>query len=137
MKVLFDTNIVVDVITKRQPFYDKSRQLFYMAAKKEIIGIISASSITDIYYLTKKSFSNSEQAQEAIYDLLKVLCAVDTKAEDVHSALNLRFSDFEDAVISAIATRELADFVLTRNDKDFSASFVKAISPSDLLRLLS
>jgi predicted nucleic acid-binding protein len=51
VKVLFDTNIVVDVITKRQPFYDNSRQLFYMAAKKEIIGIISAGSITDIYYL--------------------------------------------------------------------------------------
>jgi predicted nucleic acid-binding protein len=136
VNVLFDTNIIVDIITKREPFYDASRKVFYMAVKKEIIGIVSASNVTDIYYLTKKAFPNSDLAQNALSDLLSVLCVADTKSEDIYSALKLGFSDFEDAVISAVATRELADYIITRNDKDFVGSFVKAISPSDFLRLL-
>ncbi|MCL1945729.1 MAG: PIN domain-containing protein [Chitinivibrionia bacterium] len=134
MKILFDTNIIVDFIAKRQPFYNDSREIFYMAAKKEITGIVSASSITDIYYLAKKFFSDFDKSQKAVSDLLNILYAVDTKAQDIYSALKLGFSDFEDAVVCAVAVREKADFIVTRNAKDFVYSTVKAVSPSDFLQ---
>jgi len=133
MKVLLDVNVVVDIITRRQAFYKDSYEVFNMVAEKKIIGIIDACSIANVYYFARKEFSSSKLAQAAVLDLLYILLAVDTKAQDIYTAANLGFSDFEDAVISAVAFRENADFIITRNEKDFAKSLVKAISPSDFL----
>jgi len=133
MKVLFDTNVVIDILMERQPFFKNSYAVLDMVAEKKIFGIVSAGAITDIYYLIRKEFPNYLYAQNAISDLLKNLFAVDTKAQDIHSALELGFSDFEDAVVSAVAVRERANFIITRNTKDFAKSSVKAVSPSDFL----
>lgn len=137
MRVLFDTNVIVDVIAERQPFYADSYAVFYKAARREIIGIVPAGAVTDIYYLTNKSFPDSTIAQTAISDLLNILYAVDTRADDVRTALGYGFRDFEDAVISAVAERENADLIITRNISDFKTSPVKAISPKDFLRQIS
>jgi predicted nucleic acid-binding protein len=135
MKVLFDTNVILDVILKRMPFYNDSRSILYMASQREIAGFVSASSITDIYYLTEKTFRNTESAQKAIYKLLEVVYAADTKGQDIKSALKLGFPDFEDAVVCAVAIREKADFIITRNVKDFALSPVRAVSPKEFLLL--
>jgi predicted nucleic acid-binding protein len=88
-----------------------------------------------VYYIIKKNYAGSQQAQQSIADLVEILLPVDTKAEDVQTAIKLEFSDFEDAVICATAIREKANYILTRNTEDFAKSPVKAITPADFLKL--
>jgi predicted nucleic acid-binding protein len=135
MRVLFDTNVILDIVEKREPFYRDSYSVFLLAAKKLIDGIVGAGSITDIYYVTRKSCSDSEQALNSIVDFLEVIVPVDTKADDIRAAIGLGFSDFEDAVICATAMRENAEYIITRNIDDFSSSPIKAVTPEQFLQL--
>jgi predicted nucleic acid-binding protein len=134
MKVLLDTNVLLDVVEKREPFFSDSFQVFMQSAKKEIEAIIGASSVTDIYYVARRNCKNAGQALGYIIDMLRVVTAVDTKAADIQEAIRLNFTDFEDAVIAATAAREKADYVITRNAGDFTKSPVPVISPADFLR---
>jgi predicted nucleic acid-binding protein len=133
MKVLLDTNILIDVIQKREPFFSDSYDVFMKSAKREIEAIIGASSITDIYYLTRKNCKDPEQALGYIIDMLKIVSPVDTKVADIYEAIRLNFIDFEDAVIVATAMRENVDYVITRNAGDFSKSSVPVIHPAEFL----
>ena len=69
-----------------------------------------------------------------IIDMLKIVTPVDTKAVDIQTAIKLNFSDFEDAVIAATATRENADYIISRNAGDFIKSPVPAITPTEFLK---
>ena len=134
MKVLLDTNILIDIVEKRKPHFSDSYQIFIKSAERKIEAIIGASSVTDIYYVTRRNCRNAEQAIGFIIDMLKVVTAVDTKAADIQEAIRLNFSDFEDAVIAATAVRENVDYIITRNTDDFIKSIVPAISPADFLK---
>ncbi|MDR3337684.1 MAG: PIN domain-containing protein [Treponema sp.] len=134
MKVLLDTNILLDIVEKREPSFAASYEVILKSATKEIDAIIGAGSVTDIYYINRRNCGNDEQALNSIIDLLKVVTLVDTKAADIQEAIKLGFSDFEDAVIAATASREQAGYIITRNVKDFSKSSVPAISPAEFLQ---
>jgi predicted nucleic acid-binding protein len=131
VKVLLDTNVLLDVIEKREPFFPDSFEVFMKSAKREIEAIIGASSVTDIYFVTQKNCKNAEQALGYIIDMLKIVTPVDTKAADIQEAIKLNFTDFEDAVVAATAARENANYLITRNANDFIKSPVPAISPAD------
>jgi len=133
MKVLLDTNVLLDIIEKREPFFTCSYQVFMKSAVREIEAILGASSVTDIYYVTRRNCKDAEQAIGYILDMLKVVTPVDTKAVDIQEALRLHFPDFEDAVIAATAEREKADYIITRNTGDFAKSPVPSISPADFI----
>ena len=134
MKVLLDTNILLDIVEKREPHFFNSYQIFLKSAERKIEAIIGASSVTDIYYVTKRNCKSATQATGYIVDMLKVVTAVDTKAADIQEAIRLNFSDFEDAVIAATAAREKTDFIISRNTSDFMKSTVPVMSPSDFLK---
>jgi predicted nucleic acid-binding protein len=134
VKVLLDTNILLDIVEKREPSFAASYEVILKSATKEIDAIIGAGSVTDIYYINRRNCGNDEQALNSIIDLLKVVTLVDTKAADIQEAIKLGFSDFEDAVIAATASREQAGYIITRNVKDFSKSSVPAISPAEFLQ---
>ena len=133
MKVLFDANVIVDICEEREPFFANSLEVFFMAARQQIEGIICAGSITDIYYIVSKFLHNREKALESIQNILMTVTLVDTKAQDICNAISYNFSDFEDAVVSATAQRENADYIITRNTKDFSLSPIPAITPEKFL----
>ena len=133
MKIYFDTNIVIDILKRREPYYKDSNAIFMLAIDKKIEGIIGASAITDIYYILKKEFADTKTTIDIIFDILKIVRPVDVFVHDIFHAAKLDFSDFEDAVISAIAYRENADYIITRNKTDFSKSIVPAITPIEFL----
>jgi predicted nucleic acid-binding protein len=135
MRILFDTNVIIDVAGERHPFFEDSFKVFQMAADKIITGIVGAGSVTDVYYIIKKNYHNSKEAELSIIALIKILEPVDTKAEDIKTAIKMELSDFEDAVICATAVREKADYILTRNVDDFANSPVKVITPAAFLKL--
>ena len=80
MKVLLDTNILLDVLEKRMPYFSDSYQVFMKAASNEIEAIIGAGSITDIYYLLKRNSKDSQQALGLIINMIQIVTPVDTKA---------------------------------------------------------
>jgi predicted nucleic acid-binding protein len=133
MKVLFDTNIVVDILAKRMPFYESSNKVLMLAVDDKIEGIIGTNTITDIYYLTRKHFSDTKTAVDIILDTLEIIKPIDTLVDDIYKAAKLGFRDFEDAVIAAIAIRENAEYIITRNIRDFTQSVIPAITPDDFL----
>ena len=133
MKVFLDTNILLDIIEKREPFFNNSFEIFIKSAAGEIDTIIGAGSITDIYYITRKNCRDANQALGYIIDLLKVVNVADTKAMDIQEAVKADFLDFEDAVVAATAAREKADFIITRNTGDYINSVVPAINPVEFL----
>jgi predicted nucleic acid-binding protein len=136
MKVLFDTNIVIDILKRREPFYENSNRVLMLIINEKIEGIIGTSAITDIYYLTKKQYADTKTAVDIIFDILEIIKPVDTLTSDVFSAAKLGFDDFEDAVVASIAMREKADYIITRNTKDFSKSPVPVITPDAFLAMM-
>jgi predicted nucleic acid-binding protein len=89
-----------------------------------------ASAVTDVYYIIHQSTHDAEKSKEAIIGLTTLIDLCDTIASDIKAALTLPVNDFEDVVIGAIAKREKADYIVTRNEADFKDSPVPAISPA-------
>ena len=132
MKVLIDTNIILDVLCKRPAFYEDSAKIFKLCEVKKISGVISALSIPNIMYILRKDL-DADKTREILDSLMLIFSVADLKADDLKKAADIRFKDYEDAIQSACATRIKANYIVTRNIKDFSESKVTAIKPAELL----
>ena len=132
MKVLIDTNIILDVLCKRPAFYEDSAKIFKLCEVKKISGVISALSIPNIMYILRKEL-DADKTREILDILMLIFSVADLKADDLKKAADMRFKDYEDAIQSACATRIKANYIVTRNIKDFSESKVTAIKPAELL----
>ena len=132
MKVLIDTNIILDVLCKRPAFYEDSAKIFKLCEVKKISGVISALSIPNIMYILRKEL-DADKTREILDSLMLIFSVADLKADDLKKAADMRFKDYEDAIQSACATRIKANYIVTRNIKDFSESKVAAIKPAELL----
>ena len=128
MKVLIDTNIILDVLCKRPDFYKDSAKVFKLCEVKRISGVISALSIPNIMYILRKEL-DSEKTKEILDNLSLIFSIADLKADDLKKAADMQFKDYEDAVQSACAARIKANYIITRNIGDFTMSKVAAIKP--------
>jgi len=133
MKVYIDSNIIIDVLQKREPFFDESYKIISLGLEGEIEAIISAVDITNVYYIMRKFLRDPVTAREKIFILSNFLKICHCTTEDITKAFILFMPDFEDAVIAAAARREKADFIITRNKDDFTDSPVPAVSPAQFL----
>ena len=119
MRVLLDTNIIVDVALERQPFYTSSVQVLTFAYRGTVDAWISASTVSDIYYLVRKA-----KGHEATLEFLRIttsFCRIATVDQTVISnALTSSFRDFEDAVQYETAIANQLAAIVTRNPQDFS-----------------
>jgi len=133
MKILIDTNIIIDILEQRTPFFTASYRIIQLGLEEKLETFMSAGAITDVYYIISHSIHNAQKAKEKIFALVSLLSICNTTSDDINVALPLQMADFEDAVIASIAKREKADFIITRNEKDFANSPVPAISPKRFL----
>lgn len=133
MRVLVDTNVILDILQKREPFFTDSYRALRRALENDAECLISASAATDIFYVLRKSLGSAQQAKEHIDQLARVVSFADVQGMDIHTALMRAMPDFEDAVVDAVAERSGASYILTRNIKDFTGSVVPAILPADFL----
>lgn len=136
MKLLLDTNIVLDVLMDRMPFSDYAVELFSRAEDGTIMGYLCGTTITTIYYLTAKTVGD-ERAREEIKKLLKLFEVAPVNRHVLESALVAGFSDFEDAVIHEAACHAGADAIVTRNRKDFSKSRIPVYSPQEMVNIVA
>jgi len=132
MKILIDTNIVLDFLLVRTPFFENAQKLMRMISDGKTQAYITANSITDIVYITRKEYSPDE-IRSAIFDLLDNMDIIGVSREDIILAFDIKFNDFEDALQSVCSEKEDIDYIVTRNKKDFTHSKVEAIDISDFL----
>jgi len=137
MKAYIDSNIIIDVLQNREPFFKESYQIIRLGLEGRIETLVSASDITNVYYIVRKFIHDPVITREKIHLLSNFVNICACTPEDVNKALVLFMPDFEDAVIAAAAKREKADYIITRNTDDFADSPVPAISPSQFLYQLN
>lgn len=135
MKVLFDTNIVLDVLMDRAPHADAAVELFSKVESGSIIGYLVATTITTIYYLMAKAIGQ-ERADTEIRKLLTMFEVAPVNRAVLELALAAGFADFEDAVIAEAATHVGADAIVTRNRKDFKPARIPVYSSTELAKIL-
>ena len=136
MRVLIDTNIIIDAVCEREPFSDAAKDLLLLCASEEIEGYISAKSIIDIRYIAKKYIHNEEEARYIINVLVDFLSVVDLTNEDCINAIFSNYKDYEDAVLIECAKRNDIDIIVTRNLKDFTQTSIKVMNSNDLVSAL-
>jgi len=133
-KVFVDTDIIYDLLAKRDPFYFAAARLFTLADEGKIQIFISALSLPNVHYLLSKKKSEEEAKQ--ILRKFKVLVHVtplDEKIIDL--ALNSEFSDFEDAIQYFSALQNEVELLLTRNLKDYKKAQISVLTAQDFINL--
>lgn len=130
--VLIDLNIVLDVLQKREPFYETSARLLALVETGRVKGYIAAHSITTLFYLIKKDRSSAE-ARATITNLLQFLKIAPIDQSTIEQALNLDYRDYEDAVQMIAAVQAKVDCLITRNIKDYQPVLLSVLQPVDFL----
>ena len=135
MRILFDTNVILDVLLTRTPHDVPAVALMDIVARKELDALLSATSITTIYYLAQKAVGAST-ARRRVSDLLSVFDIAPVTSRVLTDALALGFEDYEDALLHEATRHAAATAIVTRNPKDFAAAKLGFYRPAELLRIL-
>ncbi len=134
-KILIDTNVLIDYLLEREPFFDDAKGVILSCAEGNVKGCIAAHSIPNMFFILRKDYNAKERR-----DVLFSLCTIfDVEGIDkvklLAGLLNEDFTDFEDCLQMECAKSYGADYIVTRNVADYSVSEVKAIEPKDYLKL--
>ena len=132
-RVLIDTNVILDIGLKRQPFFESSSEFFYLIDQNKIAGYVTATTITDIYYISKKE-TNSEIAIHFISGLLEIVDIVGVDKDVIIKALHSEMKDFEDAVQVSAAEYNEIKILVTRNKADFTECGLEIFTPTEFLK---
>ena len=135
MKIVFDTNIVLDVLLIREPYAQMSINLFDTVVSKEIEGYLCATTVTTIDYLVAKC-QDKQRARELVRRLLELFSVTEVNEAVLVKAVNSDFSDFEDAVLYQASCYAGVDSIVTRNGKDFKTALLPIYSPDELWQLI-
>lgn len=135
MRVLFDTNVVLDVLLARTPHAAPATRLFEYVSRKELDGLLGATSITTIFYLANKAVG-AVHARRHITTLLSLFDVAAVSRAVLAGALNLNFKDYEDAVLHEAARHAAATAIVTRDPKGFATAKLRLYQPAELLKLL-
>lgn len=137
MKVLIDTNVIIDALTSREPWNKSAETIFIMAANHMMDMYITASSATDIYYLVRKYLHSADQAKQVMEKLYSLVGILTVSGVECIDALASSVSDYEDAVVERVSVKADMDYMITRNVKDYQHGMIKAISPDDFIALIN
>jgi predicted nucleic acid-binding protein len=132
IKALIDTNIIIDYLNDRTPYADNAEKIFNLCEQGELIGVLTASSVTDIYYIMRK-ITGREKTLSSLKLLFSVFDVADVGKNDLLRAMESTIKNFEDALIAMCAKRVNANCIVTRNVHDFINSPVPPMSPDDFL----
>lgn len=127
--------MLLDVLAAREPYYASAASVWTLVETGRIKGLIAAHSLTTLHYLLTR-YTSRKRSRSAVGDLLRLFTVAEVDEEVLRSALELNWKDFEDAVQAAAALKSGADYLVTRNPKDYSESPVPIVQPEGFLALL-
>jgi len=134
MTVLIDTNVILDYVLKREPFAQDALDCIERLIISKARVWLTASTITDIYYVTKRALHDGAAAKSVIAKLLNAFMVTGVDKADCIKALDLDMEDYEDALVCVCAGKVKAEYIITRNIKHFNSSSVPAIVPADFVK---
>lgn len=135
MRLMIDTNIFLDVLAEREPFFKDSKAVLDLCENKRVQGFLSASSATDIFYLIRRQLHSVDLAYKALGSVLDIAKVLTVTNEDVLPAYLQRVSDFEDCLLATCTKENQCDAIVTRNKKDFLSFWITLLSPEELLNI--
>ena len=135
MRILLDTNVLLDLVMNRPDFVELAKQLFLAIDEKRLMGFMSATTVTDVYYIATRERGRVFAAL-ALRRLVSVLEIIAVDKNVILPALDSPVKDFEDAVQTEAARSTGLDFIVTRNKRDFRQSPIPAVLPEELLEKL-
>ena len=137
MRVILDTNVLLDVLQNREPWAQDGITIFRAIAANQITGCITAKQIADLHFFSRKMFNGEEhvddKARQVVGKILSLFEVVDTLAVDCQTALGINNGDYEDAILIATAARDRVDCIVTRNLEHFRESPVRVYSPGEFV----
>ena len=135
MVVLIDTNVLLDFLLGREPYFSNADRIIKLCAEQKIQGFMAVHSISNMFYILRKDMS-AETRREVLLNLCDILAIEAIDSVKVIAALkNSAFMDLEDCLQSDCAGKIKADYIVTRNTKDFEISEVPAVLPEDFLKV--
>jgi predicted nucleic acid-binding protein len=134
-KLFLDTNIIIDLLSERQPFYTEAARIFSLADKKEVEISVSALSFATTNYILLQS-KKSEEAKQILRKLKLIVQVLSLDDKIVELALNdSDFKDFEDGLQYYTALEYGLDSIITRNLKDFKRSLIPVMTADQYLQI--
>ena len=132
MKILLDTNIVLDLLLKREPFSNDALAIFSLIETNKVEAYLCATTVTTIYYLISKQL-NKTKADIILNDILKLFNISDVNKQVLLKSLKNNGKDFEDSVIYTSAKLSSIDIIISRDKKGFLQSEVMTLEPKEFL----
>ena len=133
MRVLLDTNIVLDYLGANQGFTEEAEKVFDLAARRKDIKLVSSSAITDILYVLRRAVKDRELVRSKYESFRKKISILSVTEKDIDTAFARDWKDFEDAVQYTVAESNDVDCIITRNKGDFEEDEIPCYSPKDFL----
>jgi len=136
VNVLVDTNILLDFLLQREPFFHDAERLFQAIDSGQVIGYATATTLTDIFYIARRHTGSMEQARQAVLDTLTAMDICPVNRQVLETAFGSGFDDFEDAIQVACAVTQRLDAILTRDSQGFVNSSIPVLSVQECLQRL-
>ena len=137
MKLLIDTNVVLDVLLRREPFFRTAAEVLSLTQRDEVREYVSASAITDIYYIANKQMKDRDAVRDLLKRLLMIVSVAAVSEREIQNALNLAWGDFEDSVQYSVALLNEMDGIVTRNPSDYQDANIRIWLPEQALELFA
>jgi predicted nucleic acid-binding protein len=136
MRILFDTNIVLDILLGRIPWHAEASAIFEFARREELKASVTTLCIANVFYIGRR-LAGLEKAEQSVRDCLAAFEVLAVNRHTLETAIQLAGSDFEDKIQIAVAMEAQLDGIVTRDPTGFSASPITAYSPGELLKKLT
>lgn len=134
MRIFVDTNILLDVLTKRAPFYENSAMIWSLVEQGIVTGYISAISVNNVFYISQK-LNDRKYAQGLVDKILKDFQIIAVDYEILKLSRTISDRDYEDLIQYFSAIRSGSKYVITRNIRDFPETGVEVIAPNEFLKI--
>ena len=131
MTILVDANVILDVLQERQPHYPDSEFVLRLCASRKVKGVIAAHSLPTMFYVLKKYY-DSHEIRQALIDVCNIFSISPINEQKIMTALyNESFTDFEDNLQEECAVENEADYIITRDQRDYKMSRIPALHPAE------
>jgi len=137
MRVLLDSNIVLDYLGANQGFTDDAEHVFELASRRKDIKLVSSSAITDILYVLRRAVKDRDMVRRKYESLRSRISILPVTEQDIDRAFARDWKDFEDAVQYTVAEANQVDCIITRNQSDFEEDGIPCYSPREFIERFS
>ena len=134
VRILIDSNVIFDYLSVNKGFEEDATKIFELAIQKKAVELMSASAVTDIYYVLKKRYSSPSRALEELKIIREYIQVLPVTERDIDRAIERNWKDFEDAVQYTVAETNAVDYIITRDIKGYEETGIPVMQPREFIK---